>query len=278
MIEDARKVVSRGMAVTPCKGKIPLTPHGCLDATTDLAQIEEWWTQWPDANIAIVTGAKNGIFVVDIDADKDGEGSIKKLEREHFALPPTVEVITGGGGRHLYFRLPDFDEASAIKNSASKLAPGIDIRGEGGYVIAPPSIHPDTKRAYRWSVDSAGEFADAPVWLIALIARAQFNVIEMPEKGNDDWLAIVRDGVVEGTRNHSAASLAGYLLRRGVHARVAFELMLKWDEHNKPPLGEAVIERTVCSIAEREINRRRMRPQRPTSGWGKEDNPWTRKR
>ena len=175
MIEDARSLASRGMALTPCRGKIPLTPHGCLDATTDLAQIEAWWTQHPDANIAIATGAKNGIFVVDIDADKGGEELIKKLEREHFAIPPTVEVITGGGGRHLYFRLPNFDEAPSIKNSASKLAPGIDIRGDGGYVICPPSIHPDTKRAYRWSVDSALEFADAPVWLIALVARAQFK-------------------------------------------------------------------------------------------------------
>jgi hypothetical protein len=278
MIDDARKLGSRGMAISPCKGKIPLTPHGCLDATTDIAQIETWWAQWPDANIAIATGPRSGIWVLDIDADKGGEESIKDLEQKHFAIPPTVESITGGGGRHLFFRLPDFDEAPEIKNSVGKLAPGIDVRGDGGYVIAPPSIHPDSKRAYRWSVDCASEFADAPVWLIALIARAQFNVIEMPKMRDDDWLAIVRDGVAEGSRNDSAASLSGYLLRRGVHAKVTFELLLAWDARNKPPLGEAVIERTVVSIAEKEIARRRMRPQRPTSGWGKGDNPWKTKR
>ena len=175
MIDDARKLGLRGMAIFPCKGKIPLTSHGCLDATADMAQIGEWWTQHPDAKIAIATGTKNGIFVVDVDADKDGEASLRDIEQKCAALPSTVEVITGGGGRHLYFRLPDFDEAPSIKNSVSKLAPGIDIRGDGGYVIAPPSIHPDTKRAYRRSVDSASEFADAPVWLITLLARAQLR-------------------------------------------------------------------------------------------------------
>lgn len=277
MIEDARKIASRGMAIFPCNGKIPLTAHGCLDATTDLAKVEAWWTLWPDANVAIATGAKSGVWVLDIDADKGGEESLKKLEREHFAISPTVEAITGGGGRHLFFRLPDFDEAPEIRNSAGKLAPGIDVRGDGGYVIAPPSIHPATKRAYRWSVDFASEFADAPVWLIALIARGQFKVIDMPKKP-DDWLTILRDGVDEGCRNDRTASLAGYLLRRGIHAKVAFELLLAWDARNKPPLGEAVIERTVVSIAEKEIARRRATPQRPRTTWGRQDNSWKTKR
>ena len=88
--------------------------------------------------------------MLDIDGD-DGEASLRKLEAEHGALPDSVESITGKG-RHVWFRI----NGSPIRNSASTIAPGIDVRGDGGYVLAPPSIHPSGK-AYAWSVDCACE-------------------------------------------------------------------------------------------------------------------------
>ncbi len=84
-----------------------------------------------DLTVAIATGSKSGVWVFDIDADKGGEASLKDIETRMGALPATVESITTGGGRHLFFRIPDFDGAPEIKNSVSKVAPGIDVRGVG---------------------------------------------------------------------------------------------------------------------------------------------------
>jgi hypothetical protein len=91
---------------------------------------------------------------------------LRKLEAEHGALPATVEAITGHG-RHLYFKMPGI----SVRNSESRIAPKIDVRGSGGYALCPPSLHPSGKR-YAWSVDSAKAFAAAPDWLLARIASA----------------------------------------------------------------------------------------------------------
>ena len=97
--------------------------------------------------------------MVDIDGF-DGELELRKLEAAHCSLPPTVETVTARG-RHLFFRMPE----TPVRNTASQIAAGIDTRGDGGYVVCPPSIHP-SGRAYAWSVDSAKEFAEAPGWLL----------------------------------------------------------------------------------------------------------------
>jgi len=117
-----------------------------FSATTDPETIKKWWTQWPDANIAIATGRKSGIFVIDVDADRGGEETLRSLEAQNEKLPPTATVITGGGGRHLYFDCP---EHQTVRNSQDKLGPGIDVRGDNGYVVAPPSRHSSGK-VYQW--------------------------------------------------------------------------------------------------------------------------------
>jgi hypothetical protein len=139
-----------GKADCKSPGKHPLVPGGAKAATCDLAQVTAWWDLWPEANIGIATGAGSGIFVVDVDAKNGGIESLAALEAENGPLPRTVEVLTGSGGgsKHLYFKLPD---SLIIRNSASKIAPGIDVRGEGGYVVAPPSRHV-SGRCYRFSV------------------------------------------------------------------------------------------------------------------------------
>ena len=147
------------------RSKTPWTSHGCLDATTDPETIAGWWSGWPNSNIGIATGSKSNIWVLDIDGTVGAE-ELLKLEQRFGALPATVTAVTGGGGRHLYFRLPDFDGAPVIKNTASVLATAVDTRGEGGYVVAPPSIHPNGG-SYVWGAHAA--LADAPVWLLALL-------------------------------------------------------------------------------------------------------------
>jgi hypothetical protein len=158
----AAALAQKGLSVFPCApgAKYPATSHGCLDATTDIQVIDRWWTADPKYNVAIATGSPSGIFVLDIDGD-GAELALAKFEAVNAPLPATVEVITGNG-RHLWFRTPAGIE---IRNSASRAARGIDVRGCGGYALSPPSIHPSGRR-YCWSVDSARSIAEAPKWLL----------------------------------------------------------------------------------------------------------------
>ena len=218
MIKTALNYAKRGLYVFPCrvKDKRPATANGVKDATTDPDMIERWWREEPEFNIAVATGAMSRIFVIDIDG-LDAEADLKKLEAQYGPIPPTVESITARG-RHLFFQYPE----QPVRNSAGKLAPGIDVRGDGGYVLAPPSKHPSGRR-YCWSVDSANAFAAAPEWLLARLAA--------PAAGNGspacpaEWRDLVREGVDEGQRNETVARLAGYLLRRRVDPVVALEML-----------------------------------------------------
>src|SRR3974390_2106670 len=162
----ALELSAKGWAVFPCQPrcKTPASARGCLDAVAnDPHRINTWWGIFPNLNIGVATGVVSGFFVLDIDGDK-GEGSLRELEHRHGKLPATIEAITGKG-RHCYFCM---GEHADVRNSASQIAPGLDIRGSGGYVIAPPSVHP-SGRAYCWSVDCARELAEAPDWLHTLI-------------------------------------------------------------------------------------------------------------
>lgn len=150
-------------------GKHPRTEHGLTDATTDAAQIRAWWRQWPNANIGIATGA--GLVVVDIDPHHGGSESLDALREELGAWPDTVECLTGGSGRHIYFYDPS---GAKVRNSVGTLAAGVDVRGEGGYVVAPPSIHA-SGRCYAWEASSdpldGVAVAEIPAaWLARIVA------------------------------------------------------------------------------------------------------------
>lgn len=145
LLDSALAYAAHGWAVFPCRprGKMPITAHGVKDATTDPDKIEAWWTDTPDANIGIATGAPSGIWVVDIDGEA-GLQSLRRLATIGHELPMTVSSGTGHG-THLFYAIPP---GATIRNRAGVWA-GVDIRGDGGYVIAPPSLHPSGK-TYRW--------------------------------------------------------------------------------------------------------------------------------
>lgn len=230
------------------RDKKPKTNNGYKDASSNPEQVRQWWAQWPQANIGIPTGSLSGIWVLDIDGE-EGEKSLSELERIHGKLPQSVEVITGGGGRHIYFAMP---ANVIIPCSASKIAKGIDIRGDGGYIVAPPSIHPSGKR-YEWSVDSAEDFIPAPEWLLNLVkekASTQGN------KSPVDWVSILK-GVTEGSRNECLARLAGKLLVHRLDPKVSFYLLAAWnDARCNPPLPHDELYRTFVSIAQMEAKKR----------------------
>jgi Bifunctional DNA primase/polymerase, N-terminal/Primase C terminal 1 (PriCT-1) len=232
------------------RNKTPATTHGLKDATTDPSVIKEWWHHEPAYNVAVTTGAASKIFVVDVDGF-DAETNLRKLEVEHGAdIPPSVEAITARG-RHIYLQYPE----SPVRNSAGKIAPGIDVRGEGGYVLVPPSVHP-SGRSYSWSVDSTKIVAAAPDWLLARANGGGMNGNGSAATTPAEWRELIK-GVAEGARDCSTAKLAGYLLRRHVDPFVTLELLQSWNSNRcTPPLPEKDIERIVDSIAGIELRRR----------------------
>lgn len=161
-----RYAVELGLPIFPCRPreKTPLTTHGVHDASVDELQVVRWWKQWPDANIALATGG--GLVVLDIDGP-EGEQSLAALIAVHGPLPDTPEQLTGKG-RHLLFSVD-----GETRNTSRKLGDGLDTRGDGGYIIVAPSIHPSGKR-YAW-VDgrkpSDLKIAPAPEWLLAGLAK-----------------------------------------------------------------------------------------------------------
>jgi putative DNA primase/helicase len=140
------KALRAGWVVFPIikGGKIPADPGGCRDATSDLRRVVNHWRKYPEHNYGIATGTPSGVFVLDIDGP-EGEASLLALCAEHGSLRPTVTVITANG-RHLYFKA----NGLIIGNSVGKLGAGIDVRGEGGYVVGAGSVHP-TGHVYRYA-------------------------------------------------------------------------------------------------------------------------------
>jgi Bifunctional DNA primase/polymerase, N-terminal/AAA domain len=139
--------------------------------TLDPDEIRSDFERWPNANVGIATGSVSGIFVVETDTAAghgegvDGAAALAKLEAQHGLLPPTLEAESPSGSIHRYYKYPAFK----IKNSASLIGPGIDVRGDGGMVVAPPSVKPG-KGVYVWR--NKLPVADAPQWLLDLVKPA----------------------------------------------------------------------------------------------------------
>src|ERR1039458_3963157 len=148
--------------------------------TIDPAEIRANYRKWPNANVGIATGPNTGVFVVEADTneghDVDGIASLQALEAEHGALPKTLMAESPSGSLHYYFCWP---QNGTIRNSASRIGPGIDVRGEGGMVIAPPSVRPG-KGEYRWLNQNA--IAVAPSWLVILATANGAETRHVPNK------------------------------------------------------------------------------------------------
>jgi len=257
--DAALRYLSYGWSVIPFRprDKRPLVPwRRYQDEPPTRAQVDAWFTDHPDANVGIVTGAVSGLVVLDIDPAHGGDDSLAELERRYAPLPRTVEVLTGGGGRHVYFRHP----GGTVQNKVG-LAPGIDLRGDGGVVVAPPSIHPSGRR-YEWEVSHHPDetrLAQLPAWLSRSAGGGS------PPGGHPlrHWRALVREGVEEGERNSSLASLVGHLLWHGVDVEVVLELMLSWNRVRcRPPLSDEEVAAVVRNINRLHVQEQARRPRR----------------
>lgn len=209
--EAALQYAQRGWHVFPCRprDKRPLTPHGFKDATTDPHQIRTWWRQWRHANVGIATGEVSGFVVLDIDTAKGGDTSLAALKTACGALPTTLESATGGGGRHLLFQWPGVPVPNRV-GTADTLGEGLDVRGDGGYIVAPPSVHP-RGGAYQWC-DAAWVAKLVPpaplpgVW-VTLLTRTPEKPTDAPEGGQEVY---IREGNRNDTLFRFGASMRHY--------------------------------------------------------------------
>lgn len=245
MLNEALRARARGWSVVAMRpgGKAPVAPWQELQQhPASEAEVREWFERWPRANLGVVTGGVSGIVVLDVDAGHGGEAGLAALEAEHGSLPDTVEARSGGGGRHLYFAHP----GGTIPNRVG-LRDGLDVRGDGGCVVMPPSVHPSGRR-YEWAKGRSPEargVAPLPDWLRSLLRRRG------PARGHtlEHWRELTTRGVDRGARNDTIASLAGHLLWHGVDPYVVLELLLAWNRSRcRPPLDNGEVAQTVASI------------------------------
>jgi transposase len=233
----------RGVPAFPCRpgGKAPLTAHGHLEATTDPRKINALWNRYPGANIGVPTGKRSGFFVLDV--DEGGEEALAALEREHGKLPPTFTVRTGSGGRHLYFKWP---EGAEIRNSVGRVGVGLDVRGEGGYVVASPS---QTEGPYE--VLDKLPMAEAPGWLLEAAREPS-----RPQSGETGGATVSAEAdgptIIAGGRNHELARIAG-TLHDGSRdlSQLTADLLAINAARCEPPLPEAEVEKVAGSIHRR---------------------------
>lgn len=233
-----------GFAVHPLLpwSKRPATRNGFLDATTDPDIIRRWWGRRPQANIGISCGP-SGLVVVDID-----DMTVVAAARAK-GLPP-APIVSTAKGRHIYYASrPERPLASRVG-----ILPGVDIRAQGGYVVAPPSVHPSGTQ-YTWSEHYT-------VWNMELPPAPEWLYDRSPTAPRAD-IAPLADGAPEGKRNQSLTVVVGHLLARGVEPHLAEALTYAYGQTLcEPPLDDAEIAAVWHSIATRELRKRRGRHDR----------------
>jgi Bifunctional DNA primase/polymerase, N-terminal/Primase C terminal 1 (PriCT-1) len=215
-------------------GKHPRSKNGVHDASTNEAKIRRWWNIWEDANIGLATGKDAGFFVLDVDPHRGGGKALACLEARHGKLPKTRTAETGGGGVHHLFEYPDFP----VKNSVGKLGSGLDIRSDGGSVIAAPSLHASGER-YRWR--NSEPIAEAPEWLLRLLRETQ--------KSYANGSGAIGEIIPEGQRNNTLMSLAGTMRRRGMGQKeIEAALLVTNSKRCDPPLAEDEVKQIASSV------------------------------
>lgn len=197
--------------------------------------------------LGFITGERSGIVVLDIDIKNGGKGSLATLG----SFPITPKVRTGSGGLHYYFKWPGYP----VKNFAGKL-PGVDLRGDGGFVVAPPTLHPDTQKPYSWIVPPWSiPFATLPWQIVRLVDRKSSFTSTKSDMGSTktgDSDGSFLAGVGEGRRNQRAAELAGRYFGKGLSENEVIVILSCWNQKNSPPISQQELLSVIQSIKELE--------------------------
>lgn len=227
-------------------GKRPLgrlVVHGLHDATLSAVRVQQWWAARPDANVGVATGQKAGIVVIDVDGEV-GMKTFHRLREKHGPCGNPAWVQTGSGGWHAYYAHP----GQQVPNSAGRLGAGLDVRGDGGYVVAPPSIHP-CGDAYTWHRKSKP--GSLPAWLLALCMPPPPpprppNMLTASPSSRLRGLQDVVAGAAEGNRN-DCLNWAAWKAREieNLDQAVVIEALL--DAALAAGLGEREARRTIAS-------------------------------
>ena len=233
-------------------GKHPRTFNGVDAATCDHARIREWWIRWPEAGIGIATGKRSGIFVVDVDPRNGGFETLDCLEEEHGEMA-TLQARTGGDGLHIVYRYP---RGATIQSGNNVLGPGIDVKGDGGYIVAPPSLHASGRR-YAWLTPTGALTPDVfpmdpPDWLLEALAKTTGR-----GRPRDGGYATGKppfalpDAIPEGARNSTLIRAAGAIRRRGAGKTVILGFLREINAKRcQIPLDDRELERIAASAAQ----------------------------
>ena len=216
-------------------------------------EVKTWQDQKMLNQVAVVCGSISGIIVLDVDNPAIFDAW---LASQKHPMPPSPTVKTGKGW-HIYFRHP----GGKIKNSTRQI-PGADIKADGGYVVAPPSIHPEGP-TYEWTfalgLDDV-DLADPPAWLTDYFEREVSATVELSKEDllgeDEDWVAQAFRGVAKGDRDVMATRLAGYYLGRGDPAARVLELLRIWNLRNVPPLSDKDLKKVSDSVGRSEAKKR----------------------
>jgi hypothetical protein len=192
--------------------KHPRTAHGVKDGTTDLSVIRAWWMRCPRANVGILTGTGSGIIVLDVDPRNGGTESLARLQSQIGGLPETVTVATGGGGMHFYLRHP----GGHIRSREMTGFPGIDVKGDGGIVIAPPSVHISGCRyAFVTQSPFQGREEHTQWGMVAQLPEAVAALLNPPRRAARPSMSLASELVSDWTRYGQVALSMEYQRVRG---------------------------------------------------------------
>jgi len=244
-IESALWYASLGWHVFPLRpgAKVPLGGNGHLDATVDADTIIEWWTQNPDANIGIACGAVSGITCIDV----DGPEGIASSKQVHGV--PSTRMIKTPHGFHLYFVY------NAGFHTGANFLPGLDVRNDGGYVVAPPSVVGDTAYTVLRDEDLA------VLTLVPEVFQQTHRNGNTPNADHPTWVSQALAGVSAGSRDETATRLAGYFHSKGLPQDVILELMKPFGERCQPPYAERDLLRVIGSVGRYAVDERTRVPE-----------------
>jgi bifunctional DNA primase/polymerase-like protein/AAA domain-containing protein len=245
---ESRCACGKPDCASPAKHPIgAVVPHGVLDATTDVNTIREWWTRYPAANIGTPT---TWCSVLDVDPRHGGDAALRELERQHGALPETPQILTGGGGRHIYFR-----PVAGLAPSAGRVGPGIDVRsGAGAYVLMPPSAHVSGGTYgddIMYPLLFEAELAAMPAWLAALASKPTTEQSNGHRLASDEW-AEKLSGAPEGKRRAVALEIAGHYLGLRIAAEEVESIVLGFAAHCTPPFPKQEARELVRDLVRRD--------------------------